>query len=42
MIGTFPGGHTDLIEDGVDGLLVPAGDVVALGRAMRRLVDDPS
>ena len=26
VIGTRPGGHEDMIDDGADGLLVPAGD----------------
>jgi glycosyltransferase involved in cell wall biosynthesis len=42
VIGTYPGGHTDMITDGVDGLLVPSGDVGALRAAMQRLVDDPA
>lgn len=42
VVGTTPGGHTDMIEDGVTGLLVPAGDVSALREAMRRLIDDPA
>lgn len=42
VIGTTPGGHADMIEDGESGLLVPAGDVGALAAAMRRLVDDPA
>ncbi|HEX9371399.1 MAG TPA: glycosyltransferase family 4 protein [Roseiflexaceae bacterium] len=40
MIGTTPGGHADMIDDGRSGLLVPSGDVDALARAMRRLIDD--
>jgi glycosyltransferase involved in cell wall biosynthesis len=40
VIGTTPGGHSDIIDDGVNGLLVPAGDVPALTAAMRRLIDD--
>jgi glycosyltransferase involved in cell wall biosynthesis len=40
VIGTKPGGHTDMIIDGVTGLLVPAGDVAALAAAMRRLIED--
>jgi glycosyltransferase involved in cell wall biosynthesis len=30
------------VEDGVSGLLVPAGDVDALARAVQRLLDDPA
>jgi glycosyltransferase involved in cell wall biosynthesis len=30
-----------MIEDEVNGLLVPAGDVAALAEAMQRLLDDP-
>ncbi len=40
MIGTRPGGHEDMIEDGVNGLLVPAGDADALSAAMARLLGD--
>lgn len=40
VIGTKPGGHTDLIIDGETGLLVPAGDVPALTEAMRTLITD--
>jgi len=41
-IGTTPGGHAEMIVDGETGLLVPHGDVDALTRAMRRLLDDPA
>ncbi len=41
VIGTTPGGHTDMIVDGVTGLLVPPGDVDALRTAMQTLLDDP-
>ncbi|MGO9957306.1 MAG: glycosyltransferase family 4 protein [Solirubrobacteraceae bacterium] len=41
VIGTYPGGHADMIEQGQTGLLVAAGDAKALADAMRRLVDDP-
>lgn len=40
MIGTTPGGHEDMIEDGVNGLIVPAGDSNALAAAMARLIED--
>jgi glycosyltransferase involved in cell wall biosynthesis len=40
VIGTAPGGHTDMIEDGVTGLLVGRHDVDALAAAMQRLIDD--
>jgi glycosyltransferase involved in cell wall biosynthesis len=41
VIGTTPGGHTDMIVHGETGLLVPAGDVAALTQAMQKLIDDP-
>jgi glycosyltransferase involved in cell wall biosynthesis len=40
VIGTYPGGHTDMIDDGKNGLLVPAGDVDALVGAMTKLISD--
>lgn len=40
VIGTRPGGHEDMIEDGENGLLVPAGDSRALAAAMSRLIED--
>ena len=40
VIGTTPGGHSDMIKDGVSGLLVAAGDVAELTRAMTTLIDD--
>ena len=39
-IGTRPGGHEDMIEDGENGLLVPAGDSRALADAMALLIED--
>ncbi len=42
VIGTRPGGHEDMIEDGKNGLLVPSGDVEALREAMQRLVASPA
>jgi glycosyltransferase involved in cell wall biosynthesis len=41
-IGTKPGGHEDIITDGENGLLVPAGDSNALAVAMSRLIEDPA
>lgn len=40
VIGTRPGGHEDMIDDGENGLLVPAGDAEALAAAMARLSND--
>jgi glycosyltransferase involved in cell wall biosynthesis len=40
VIGTTAGGHADMIDDGVNGMLVPAGDVGALASAMSELVSD--
>jgi glycosyltransferase involved in cell wall biosynthesis len=42
VIGTSIGGITDMIEDGVNGLLVAPGDVTALTDAMSRLLADAS
>jgi glycosyltransferase involved in cell wall biosynthesis len=41
VIGTRPGGHSDMIDDGESGLLVPSGDVPALAAAMNGLLADP-
>jgi glycosyltransferase involved in cell wall biosynthesis len=40
VIGTTPGGHEDMVEDGFTGLLVPPADVEALRAAMQLLIDD--
>ena len=40
MVGSRAGGIVDLIEDGETGLLVPPGDVDALGAALKRLIDE--
>ena len=41
VIGTTPGGHTDMIVDGETGFLIPAGDIDALITAMQKLIDNP-
>jgi len=40
VIGTEPGGHTDMIIDGETGILVPRGDSQALADAMRILISN--
>jgi glycosyltransferase involved in cell wall biosynthesis len=35
------GGPADLVRDGIDGRLVPCGDVAALARVIREIVDSP-
>lgn len=42
VIGADAGGIPGVVADGVDGLLVPFGDVAALAGALRRLLDDPA
>lgn len=41
VVGTRPGGHVDMIEEGKTGMLLPSGDVQALADAMRRLLSAP-
>jgi glycosyltransferase involved in cell wall biosynthesis len=40
-VATRVGGIPEVVEDGVSGLLVPAGDVDALARAVQHLLDNP-
>jgi glycosyltransferase involved in cell wall biosynthesis len=41
IVGTTVGGIPDLVEHGVNGLLVPPGDPASLAVAIRALADDP-
>ncbi|NJO08161.1 MAG: glycosyltransferase family 4 protein [Chloroflexaceae bacterium] len=41
VIGSAVGGMTDVVEDGVNGCLVPPGDADALAEAIVRLLDAP-
>jgi glycosyltransferase involved in cell wall biosynthesis len=41
VIGTTPGGHTDMIVPGETGLLVHSGDIDALALAMTTLINQP-
>ena len=40
VIGATAGGIPDIVEDGVNGLLVPAGDTEALAAALERVLTD--
>lgn len=40
-VATAVGGNPELVDDGVNGLLVPSQDSVALACALARLVDEP-
>jgi len=42
LVTTDVPGCREVVTDGVDGLLVPVRDAVALARAIARLLDDPS
>ena len=41
VVASEVGGNTDLIEDGVSGLLFPRGDAAALGERLVALIDAP-
>jgi glycosyltransferase involved in cell wall biosynthesis len=42
VIATPVGGIPDVITDGIDGLIVPAGDPEALAHAIQRVLRDPA
>jgi len=42
VVGTAVGGMTDIITDGLNGLLVPTGDAAALSAAIAGLISDPT
>lgn len=42
IVATRAGGVPELLEDGVDGRLVPGGDPIALADALAEVLDDPS
>jgi glycosyltransferase involved in cell wall biosynthesis len=42
VVSNLPGGSSDFVRDGVEGLIVPAGDASALAAALERLARDPS
>jgi glycosyltransferase involved in cell wall biosynthesis len=42
VVAAVPGGPAEIVADGLNGLLYPAGDTVALAQAMRTLADDPA
>lgn len=41
LLATDIRGNRDLVEDGVNGFLVPLGDVEALTQALEKLIDSP-
>lgn len=41
VVASGVGGLSEMVRDGVDGLLVPAGDIPALARAVLSLIHDP-
>jgi len=40
VIATRSGGHPEMVQDGVTGLLVPPDDPKALAQALQRLLDE--
>jgi glycosyltransferase involved in cell wall biosynthesis len=41
VVASSVGGTPEVVDDGINGLLVPSGDAEALAEAMSRLVDEP-
>jgi glycosyltransferase involved in cell wall biosynthesis len=41
VVASAVGGIPDIVRDGVNGLLVPSGDIPALAEALTRVLDDP-
>ena len=42
VVSDLPGGLSSFVRDGVEGLIVPAGDASALAAALERLARDSS
>src|SRR5262249_60432381 len=42
VVGSRAGGTPDIVDDGLNGLLVPPGDATALADAVERILDDDS
>jgi starch synthase len=42
VVATGPGGPSEVVADGVTGLIVPPDDAPALATALRRLEHDPA
>lgn len=42
LVASDVGGNNELVDDGVNGLLVAAGDSQALATALQQLIDDPA
>jgi glycosyltransferase involved in cell wall biosynthesis len=42
VIGTTPGGHEEMIDGEINGILIPPGDPISLRKSMQRLISDAS